>query len=236
MAVEVSPDGFLLKITHCKKEYLSFYDQSLQKFKLRHPICLHLLTIDYLCLTTVRIAHPDRVLVTAIRFLLKVKEELAMLVKIMYQNDTLGEVEPFYLDELIYLNQIKKILRSDGWAPIATAAIRSRRRRYEGPQRNFQEAVREEIDTEFAVRNLSDIPNPFAEFNVGHILERSRQNDASTVYCPGCGKKCEEIEILDGSSAGIILLMKCTNFMCGKYFEVAYEDRSLPESILSIRY
>jgi hypothetical protein len=61
------------------------------------------------------------------------------------------------------------------------------------------------------------------------------QMDSEAFYCLGCGEKCEEKEILDGSSVSITLLMKCTNDMCGKYFGVTYDDHSYLESVTLIQ-
>ena len=58
-----------------------------------------------------------------------------MSIKVIYENDALAEIEPFLLDELIALNRIKKLFRSDGWATVGTDPIRGRDRRYEGNER-----------------------------------------------------------------------------------------------------
>lgn len=58
-----------------------------------------------------------------------------MPIKVIYENDVPDEIEPALLDGLIDSNKIKKFLRSDGWATVATDAIRGRGRMYEGPER-----------------------------------------------------------------------------------------------------
>jgi hypothetical protein len=47
-----------------------------------------------------------------------------MLIKVMYQNNEYGTVNPFLLDELIASGKIKKFLRSEGWATIGIDPIR----------------------------------------------------------------------------------------------------------------
>ena len=167
-----------------------------------------------------------------------------MSVKIVYQNDILDEIEPSRLDELISSNRIKKILRSDGWASVATAPMRGRRRRYEGPERRrvpggtisqrpqyeFRKSSSEQLRPDFSARH-----DPVVVLNKGSIPKMSGQMDSDTIYCPACSKKCEEKEILDGSSVGITLLMRCTNDKCGKYFSATYDDRSLLESVTPIQ-
>ncbi len=164
-----------------------------------------------------------------------------MSVKIMYQNDTLAEIEPSCLDELISSNKIKKILRSDGWASVATAPIRGRRRRYEGPERRRVPGEVMSLRSQYNLRrsaseqDCSARHSPSGVLNKGSLPKMSGQMDSDTIYCPECLKKCEEKEILDGSSAGITLLMKCTNDKCGKYFRATYDSHSWLESVTPVQ-
>lgn len=162
-----------------------------------------------------------------------------MPVKIMYQNDILDEIEPACLDELISSNKIKKIFRSGGWASVATAPMRGRRRRYEGPERrrvtgkimppryqyNLNRPASEQLRPDFAAKN-----EPSAILNKGSITETHGQMDSELFSCPECGGKCAEKEILDGSSVGITLLMKCTDNSCRQDFSVTYDGRGRLES------
>ncbi len=56
-------------------------------------------------------------------------------VKVVYQNDTLDEIEPSLLDELISSHKIKRFLRSEGWASVATSRLRGQGGTYAGPER-----------------------------------------------------------------------------------------------------
>ena len=59
-----------------------------------------------------------------------------MLIEVMYQNDEMGMVEDFQLDELISSNKIKKFLRSEGWVTIGVDPIRKESRvHYKGRER-----------------------------------------------------------------------------------------------------
>ncbi|HXW68501.1 MAG TPA: hypothetical protein VEJ88_02740 [Dissulfurispiraceae bacterium] len=149
-----------------------------------------------------------------------------MTVKIMYQNDTLAEVEPSRIDELISSTKIKKILRSDGWASVATAPLRGRIQKYEGPERRGG-LVSGKNPSDFATINApSGVPD-----NVS-ILKKAGQVDIDEFHCLECGGKCEEKEILNGSNAGITLLMKCTNDACSKYFRVTCDSQGRVETAL----
>lgn len=167
-----------------------------------------------------------------------------MPVKIMYQNDTLGEIEPFRLDELISSNKIKKIFRSGGWASVATAPMRGRRRRYEGPERrripggiislrsrcNLSKSASEQLRPErTSTQDSVDV------WNKASVPQISQKIDSDVFSCLECGRACEEEEILDGSTAGVALLMKCTNDICGKYFRVIYDSLNLLESVTPVQ-
>ncbi|HKN19168.1 MAG TPA: hypothetical protein VJW95_05170 [Dissulfurispiraceae bacterium] len=163
-----------------------------------------------------------------------------MLVKIMYQNDTLAEVEPSSIDELISSAKIKKILRSDGWVSVATAALRGRILGHEGPERrrvpvevmsqrsqcNLREAASERTHTDSETMH-----DHLVVSNEVSIPRMSGQMDIDEFYCPECGGKCEEKEILSGSNVGMTLLMKCTNDVCYTYFIVTCDSRGWVESV-----
>jgi len=53
-----------------------------------------------------------------------------MLIKVMYQNGKIGEVEAFELDVLIKSNKIIKFRRSDKWVTIGRDPIREIREDY----------------------------------------------------------------------------------------------------------
>ena len=68
-----------------------------------------------------------------------------MLIKVMYQNDEYGMVEPFLLDELIASGKIRKFLRSEGWVTVGIDRIRISDYRYTGPERrtnSFRELLK----------------------------------------------------------------------------------------------
>ena len=59
-----------------------------------------------------------------------------MLIKVMYKNGTIGEIESYCLDDLIHLNKIKKFQRSSGWITLGVDPIREVREDYlEAPKR-----------------------------------------------------------------------------------------------------
>jgi hypothetical protein len=53
-----------------------------------------------------------------------------MLIKVMYQDGTIGEIENYQLDELIYSKKIKKFQRSGQWVTIGVDPIRGVREDY----------------------------------------------------------------------------------------------------------
>jgi len=59
-----------------------------------------------------------------------------MLIKVMYKNGTIGEIESYRLDGLIHANKIKKFQRSSGWVTPGVDPIREVREDYlEVPKR-----------------------------------------------------------------------------------------------------
>ena len=59
-----------------------------------------------------------------------------MIIKVMYQNGKIGEVEHYQLDALIHSNNIKKFQRSGKWVTIGVDPIREVREDYlEVPKR-----------------------------------------------------------------------------------------------------
>jgi hypothetical protein len=59
-----------------------------------------------------------------------------MLIKVMYQDGKIGEIENNLLDELIYSNKIKKFQRSGEWVTIGVDPIREIKEDYlEVPKR-----------------------------------------------------------------------------------------------------
>ena len=59
-----------------------------------------------------------------------------MLIKVMYENGTIGEIESYHLDDLIHSNKIKKFQRSSGWVTLGVDPIREAREDYlEVPKR-----------------------------------------------------------------------------------------------------
>jgi len=155
-----------------------------------------------------------------------------MVVKIMYQNDILAEVEPSNIDELIASTKIKKILRSDGWASVATAPLRGRILKYAGPERRggLDKSAREQTSSDFAAIN-----DPSGVSNKVSILKRSGRMDIDEFCCPECEGKCEEKEILNGSNTGMTLLMKCSNDACCKYFRVTCDSPGCVESVAPVQ-
>lgn len=66
-----------------------------------------------------------------------------MLIKVMYQDGDIGEIENYQLDALIASNKIKKFLRSGEWVTIGVDPIRKVREDYlEIPKRhkNYKKA------------------------------------------------------------------------------------------------
>jgi hypothetical protein len=55
-----------------------------------------------------------------------------MLIKVMYQDGKIGEIEAYELDFLIKSNKIKKFRRSDKWVTIGRDPIRKIREDYLG--------------------------------------------------------------------------------------------------------
>jgi hypothetical protein len=60
-----------------------------------------------------------------------------MLIKVMYKDGKLGEIENYLLDDLIHSKKIKKFQRSSGWVTIGVDPIRETRREdyLEAPKR-----------------------------------------------------------------------------------------------------
>jgi hypothetical protein len=60
-----------------------------------------------------------------------------MLIKVMYKDGKLGEIENYLLDDLIHSKKIKKFQRSSGWVTIGVDPIREVRREdyLEAPKR-----------------------------------------------------------------------------------------------------
>ena len=59
-----------------------------------------------------------------------------MLIKVMYKNGTIGEIESHHLDDLIHSNKIKKFQRSSGWVTPGLDPIREVKEDYlEVPKR-----------------------------------------------------------------------------------------------------
>ena len=53
-----------------------------------------------------------------------------MIIKVMYQNGKIGEVEHYQLDALIHSNNIKKFQRSGKWVTVGVDPIREVREDY----------------------------------------------------------------------------------------------------------
>jgi hypothetical protein len=53
-----------------------------------------------------------------------------MLIKVMYQDGKIGEIENYQLDDLIYSKKIKKFQRSGQWVTIGVDPIRKAREDY----------------------------------------------------------------------------------------------------------
>ncbi len=63
-----------------------------------------------------------------------------MLISVVYQDDKHDSVKPFLLDALIASGQVKKFLRSDGWATVGISPMRGNDRTYKSynvERRNF---------------------------------------------------------------------------------------------------
>jgi len=59
-----------------------------------------------------------------------------MLIKVMHQDGTIGEIESYKLDALIHSKKIKKFRRSSGWVTIGIDPIREVGRDYlEAPEK-----------------------------------------------------------------------------------------------------
>jgi len=59
-----------------------------------------------------------------------------MIIKVMYQNGKIAEIEPHQLDALIHSNKIKKFQRSGKWVTIGVDPMREVREDYlEVPKR-----------------------------------------------------------------------------------------------------
>ena len=53
-----------------------------------------------------------------------------MRIKVQYQDETMGEIEAYQLDDLISSNKIKKFFRSGKWVVIGRDPIREAREDY----------------------------------------------------------------------------------------------------------
>jgi hypothetical protein len=59
-----------------------------------------------------------------------------MLIKVMFEDGSIGEIENYRLDDLIHSNKIKKFQRSSGWVTIGVDPVREVREDYlEVPKR-----------------------------------------------------------------------------------------------------
>jgi len=58
-----------------------------------------------------------------------------MLIRVVYENEKYDFVKPFILDELLYLNKIKKFHRINGWVDPNIDKIRGTGGYYRGPER-----------------------------------------------------------------------------------------------------
>ncbi len=57
------------------------------------------------------------------------------MIKVIYQDGTLGMVDPSILCDLIAAKTIKQFYRSEGWVSIATEPVRGRGGSYKGNER-----------------------------------------------------------------------------------------------------
>jgi hypothetical protein len=64
------------------------------------------------------------------------QREINMLIKVMYQDEKIAEIEAYQLEDLIRSNKIKKFVRSGRWVTIGIDPIRKTREDYlEMPKR-----------------------------------------------------------------------------------------------------
>jgi hypothetical protein len=193
-----------------------------------------------------------------------VEMEDFMSVRVIYQDGVLDEIDANCLNNLLSNNRIKKMLRSEGWISVDTAPMRGRRRRryegserlkpvgYDGPERRKAAVYEGPERRKAAMRQL--LMNPLCKDRryskdptrvVKSILHDSSgksdlakihgKSDADLFNCPRCHSKCEEMEILDGSSVGIILLMECSNKQCGNCYSIICDGEGCLERVVAMQ-
>ncbi len=86
-----------------------------------------------------------------------------MLIKVMYQNNEYGMVNPFLLDKLIASGKIKKFLRSEGWATIGIDPIRGTGGHYKGSERRIELLKDEDKTKEQLIHEMKELRQQIAE-------------------------------------------------------------------------
>src|SRR3990170_7946549 len=86
-----------------------------------------------------------------------------MLIKVMYQNNEYGTVNPFLLDKLIASGKIKKFLRSSGWVTIGVDPIRGTDGHYKGPERRIELLKDEDKTKEQLIHEMKELRQQIAE-------------------------------------------------------------------------
>ncbi len=64
-----------------------------------------------------------------------------MLIRVVYRDERFDFVKPVLLNELLYLNMIKKFRRSEGWVNPVNDKIRGTGGHYRGPERRNEMTV-----------------------------------------------------------------------------------------------
>jgi diguanylate cyclase (GGDEF)-like protein/PAS domain S-box-containing protein len=99
-----------------------------------------------------------------------------MLIKVMYQNNEYGTVNPFLLDELIASGKIKKFLRSEGWATIGIDPIRGTGGHYKGPERRIELLKDGDKTKEQLIHEMKELRQQISEFEISEAQRKKAED------------------------------------------------------------
>ena len=99
-----------------------------------------------------------------------------MLIKVMYQNNEYGTVNPFLLDELIASGKIKKFLRSGGWATIGIDPIRGTGGHYKGPERRIELLKDGDKTKEQLIHEIKELRQQISEFEISEAQRKKAED------------------------------------------------------------
>jgi diguanylate cyclase (GGDEF)-like protein/PAS domain S-box-containing protein len=108
-----------------------------------------------------------------------------MLIKVMYQNNEYGKVNPFLLDELIASGKIKKFLRSEGWATISIDPIRGTGGHYKGLERRIELLKDEDKTKEQLIHQMKELRQQIAEFEISEAQRKKAEDLLKIIEAEG---------------------------------------------------